>query len=187
MAVRKRTGVSMKRLISIILALVLAISMAACGGSGGNTEGNTGNKSENTSSAASEASEEPADSAEAANNVDAADSVETADSVATAENPATASSRILVVYFSRTGEQYTVGVIDHGNTAIVAEMIAERTGADLFEVLPVDDHYPMTYDELTDVAKKEQNDNARPAYAGEVPDLSQYDTVFIGAPVWWGD
>ena len=38
-----------------------------------------------------------------------------------------------------------------------------------------------------DVAKKEQNENARPAYAGEVPDLSQYSTIFIGAPVWWGD
>ncbi len=96
-------------------------------------------------------------------------------------------SDILVVYFSRTGEQYTVGVIDHGNTAIVAEMIAEETGADLFEVLPSDDHYPMTYAELTDVAKQEQNDNARPAYAGEVPDLSQYNTILIGAPVWWGD
>ena len=105
----------------------------------------------------------------------------------TAENSETDGSRILVVYFSRTGEQYTVGVIDHGNTAIVAEMIAEETGADLFEVLPVDDHYPMTYDELTDVAKQEQNENARPAYAGEVPDLSKYDTIFIGAPVWWGD
>jgi flavodoxin len=94
---------------------------------------------------------------------------------------------VLVVYFSRTGEQYQVGVIDKGNTAIVAEMVAEKTGADLFEVVPADDHYPMTYAELTDVAKQEQNDNARPEYAGEVPDLSQYDTIFIGAPVWWGD
>lgn len=50
------------------------------------------------------------------------------------------ASDILVMYFSRTGEQYTVGVIDKGNTAIAAEMIAEQTGADLFEVLPVDDH-----------------------------------------------
>ena len=66
-------------------------------------------------------------------------------------------------------------------------MIAEKTGADLFEVLPQDDYYPYTYDELTDVAKQEQNDNARPAYKGEVPDLSRYDTVFFGAPVWWGD
>ena len=94
---------------------------------------------------------------------------------------------ILVVYFSRTGEQYTVGVIDEGNTAIVAKMIGEATGADLFEVLPENDTYPMTYDELTEVAKQEQNDNARPAYAGEAPDLSKYDTIFIGSPVWWGD
>ena len=93
----------------------------------------------------------------------------------------------LVVYFSRTGEQYTVGVIDKGNTAIVAEMIAEETGADLFEILPEEDYYPYTYDELTDVARQEQNENARPAYQGPVPDLSKYDTVFIGAPVWWGD
>ena len=41
--------------------------------------------------------------------------------------------------------------------------------------------------QLTDVAKKEQNENARPAYQGGVPDLSKYTTIFIGAPVWWGD
>ena len=93
----------------------------------------------------------------------------------------------LVVFFSQTGEQYTVGVIDKGNTAIVAEMIAEETGADLFEILPEEDYYPYTYDGLTDVARQEQNENARPAYQGPVPDLSKYDTVFIGAPVWWGD
>ena len=97
------------------------------------------------------------------------------------------SSKILVVYFSRTGEQYNVGVIEKGNTAIVADMIIDATGADSFEILPQKDHYPYTYKELTDVAKKEQNENARPAYAGEAPDLSQYDTIFIGAPVWWGD
>ena len=97
------------------------------------------------------------------------------------------SGRALVVYFSRTGEQYTVGVIDKGNTAIVAEMIAEAAGADLFELLPADDRYPMTYDELTDVAMREQNENARPEYAGDLPDLAAYDTIFIGAPVWWGD
>lgn len=97
------------------------------------------------------------------------------------------SSDTLVIYFSRTGEQYVVGVIDKGNTAIVAEMIADQTGADLFEVLPEDDHYPMTYDALTDVAKQEQNDKARPAYSGELPDIGSYSTIYIGAPVWWGD
>lgn len=96
------------------------------------------------------------------------------------------SSNVLVVYFSRTGEQYNVGTIDEGNTAIVANMIAERTGADTFELLPVID-YPYSYNELINVAKDEQNNNARPAYVGETPDLSQYDIIFIGAPVWWGD
>ena len=105
----------------------------------------------------------------------------------TAGTETESSSDTLVIYFSRTGEQYVVGVIDKGNTAIVAKMIAEQTGADLFEVLPAEDHYPMTYDELTEVAKQEQNENARPAYSGELPDLSGYSTIFIGAPVWWGD
>ena len=100
--------------------------------------------------------------------------------------PETTDASVLVIYFSRTGEQYNVGVIDKGNTAIVAEMIAEETGADLFEVLPQDDYYPTTYNELTEVAQQEQRDKARPAYQGELS-LDKYDTIFIGAPVWWGD
>ena len=97
------------------------------------------------------------------------------------------NGKSLVVYFSRTGEQYSVGVIDKGNTEIVAEMIAEYTGADLYQVLPEEDYYPYTYKELTDVGLQEQRDRARPAIGGELPDFSAYDTIFIGAPVWWGD
>lgn len=96
-------------------------------------------------------------------------------------------SDTLVIYFSRTGEQYDVGVIEKGNTAIVAEIIAEETGADTFEILPEADTYPTTYKELTEFAKQEQNDKARPAIAGPIPDLTGYRRVFIGAPVWWGD
>ena len=103
------------------------------------------------------------------------------------EGQDTSSSKVLVVYFSRTGEQYNVGVIEKGNTAIVADMIIDAIGADSFEILPETDYYPYTYAELTDVAKKEQNENARPAIKDALPDMSQYDTVFIGAPVWWGD
>ena len=97
-------------------------------------------------------------------------------------------SDILVVYFSRTGEQYTVGVIEKGNTSIVADLIADATGADLFEIFPEEDHYPYTYHELLDIAKTEQRQKARPSYQKEdFPDLTQYSTIFIGAPVWWGD
>ena len=152
------------------------------------------------SSAASASAPAPAESAEETVKETQSETVSTettaaeqneADASAAAETPAgtnpEGSSDTLVLYFSRTGEQYVVGVIDKGNTAIVAEMIAEETGADLFEVLPADDHYPTTYNELTDVTRQEQNDNARPAYSGELPDLGGYSTIFIGAPVWWGD
>ena len=171
---------NIRNLICLILTLGLILSLAACGNAGSSTENNfTAAPSEETGSQSAAANDKTTP--------EQTDEPVTEPPADNAEGSGSEGSRILVVYFSRTGEQYTVGVIDHGNTAIVAEMIAEETGADLFEVLPVDDHYPMTYAELTDVAKKEQNEKARPAYAGEVPDLSQYDTIFIGAPVWWGD
>ena len=96
------------------------------------------------------------------------------------------TGKTLVVFFSHTGENYNVGVIEKGNTAIIAEMIAAKTGADSFEIKPVKP-YPKTYKECTDVAKKELNDQARPEYAGGVANPAQYERVFIGAPVWWGD
>ncbi|MBP3730255.1 MAG: NAD(P)H-dependent oxidoreductase [Mailhella sp.] len=98
-----------------------------------------------------------------------------------------ASSKTLVVYFSKTGEQYGVGVISKGNTAIVAEIIAQKTGADLCEITVENDTYPTQYKPLCDVAKIELNNKARPAYNKTVADISGYDVIFIGAPVWWGD
>ena len=104
----------------------------------------------------------------------------------TAENPPAANNgKILVAFFSRAGDNYEVGVIEKGNTKIMAEMIAEKTGSDTFEIVPSKD-YPKTYKECTDVAKDEQKKNARPAYKGDV-DTSAYDTIYIGYPIWWGD
>ena len=94
-------------------------------------------------------------------------------------------SKTLVVYFSRVDENYGVGTITEGNTAIIAKMVAAKTGADIFEIEPVK-AYPKNYRECTDVAKDEQRKSARPAYKGDI-DTSGYDTVFIGWPVWWGD
>jgi len=104
----------------------------------------------------------------------------------TAESPA-ASGKSLVVYFSRTGEQDKVGVIEKGNTKIVAEMIAEKIGADTFEIVPKNDNYPMTFDALCDVAKEEQNNNVRPEIKDTVKDFDTYDTIYLGYPIWWAD
>ncbi|MBO6179358.1 MAG: flavodoxin [Selenomonadaceae bacterium] len=95
-------------------------------------------------------------------------------------------SKILVAYFSRADENYGVGVIEKGNTRILAEMIAEKTGADLFEIKPVK-AYPKEYTPATQVAKVEKEQNARPEIEGPLPDMSKYDTVFIGYPIWWSD
>ena len=78
-----------------------------------------------------------------------------------------------------------VGVVEEGNTAVLAKMIAEETGADMFEVKPAE-AYPEGYDECCDVALAEQHAGARPAYVGDI-DLSPYKTIYLGHPIWWGD
>ena len=92
----------------------------------------------------------------------------------------------LVTYFSHAGENYNVGVVEEGNTAKLAKVIAEQTGADLFEIVPVVD-YPQSYDECLEVATAEQREGARPEYVGDIENWDQYDTVFIGFPIWWGN
>ena len=97
------------------------------------------------------------------------------------------NSKVLVTYFSRTGEQYGVENISEGNTAIIAKMIAEKTGGDLFEIKVINDEYPNKYNDLVEYAKKEKQNNARPGIIGKVDNFADYDTVFIGYPNWWGD
>lgn len=96
-----------------------------------------------------------------------------------------AEAKTLVVIFSRADENYSVGVVEKGNTMILAEMIANKTGAELFEVKPAK-KYPVNYDECTKVADAEAKAGARPAIL-EDKDISEYDTIFFGYPIWWGD
>lgn len=96
-------------------------------------------------------------------------------------------SKTLVVYFSRIGEQYSVGEITEGNTAIIGKMIADIIGGDIFEIKVVDDNYPTKYGLLIQVSKLEKQVGARPEIVGGVENIDQYDTVFIGYPNWWAD
>ena len=114
-----------------------------------------------------------------------------ADTSAQKETQTTASARsgqrVLVVYFSRADENTGgVGYIEKGNTKILAELIAERTHGDLFEIKTVKP-YPKEYRPATEAAKQEKEENARPEIVGELPDLSKYDVVFLGYPIWWSD
>lgn len=89
---------------------------------------------------------------------------------------ATASGgKALVVYFSWSG-----------NTENVANAIADQTGADVFEIVP-EEAYIDDYDALLDIATEEKESGARPAIAGSIEDIAQYDVIYVGYPNWWSD
>ncbi len=92
--------------------------------------------------------------------------------------------KVLVVFFSHAGDNYAVGNIEVGNTKIVADYITELTGADQFEIV-THKYDGMAYEPLIKLAQDETRNGVLPEYEGDV-DLTQYDTVFIGGPVWWG-
>ncbi len=94
-------------------------------------------------------------------------------------------SKSIVIFFSHAGDNYSVGNIEVGNTKIVADYITEIKGADQFEIV-THKYDGMAYMPLIELAKEEANKGELPPYEGTAPDLSPYDTVFIGGPVWWG-
>lgn len=147
----------MKKLTSILLSLVFVFSFAACS--------NNSSDNSNTTSSTSQTANAPADT-----------------SKSTDENTqnSNTNSKILVVYYSATG-----------STKAVAETIANTAGADLFEITPVD---PYTSDDLnwtndnSRVSVEHNDESKRDVELTQVtPDnWDDYDTVFVGYPIWWG-
>ena len=84
-----------------------------------------------------------------------------------------------------TGGKALVAVFSwSGNTLQMAERIRDLTGGDLFRIEPATP-YTRDYNEVLDVAQAEQREDARPAIASTVDDWDEYDTIFLGYPVWW--
>ena len=111
-----------------------------------------------------------------------------------------AQSSLLVAYFSYAENAALPDDVDAsasasiqpwngaltGNTGVVADMIAQATGADLFSIRTVE-QYPDTYDATIDQGQQEQSEGARPELATHLENLDSYDTIFLGFPNWWGD
>ena len=94
----------------------------------------------------------------------------------------------LIAYFSRADENYTSDGIKNlsvGNTEVVANIIHDLTGADLFKIKPVKS-YPKDYHETTHLAQIELNNNARPAIKNKLTNTEEYDIIYLGYPNWWG-
>lgn len=86
---------------------------------------------------------------------------------------ASASKKILVVYFSHSG-----------NTKVIANQIKDLTDGDIFEILPAK-AYPSDYQACVDQAKKEINANYKPTLKTKLKNISSYDMIFVGSPCWW--
>ena len=149
----------MNKLLSIFLALAMAATLAACGaGSGG------------------EGRESPA--AGAAPAPSGPDTAYTAPE----ETPGPAGaeeSAVLVACFSATG-----------NTRGIVEQLQSVLNADLYEIVPAEPYSDedLDYGRSDCRANQEQNDpGARPAIDGAVENMADYQVVFLGYPIWWGD
>lgn len=162
----------MKKILSLLLVFSMCFALIACG-NGENAE---------TAGTTQQTLQTPSEEENSAG----IEETETSDGTQQAEDPDIDNTTVLVAYFSRTGENYSVGNIEKGNTHIVADIIAEQTGGDTFEINTITP-YPDDYDECTEIAKQEQDENARPELAASVENMEGYDIIFLGYPIWWGD
>ena len=152
----------MQRLLAAGLSAALALSLSACGGS-------TAAQDDNTASAPSGVSTGAAQPADYGN--------------------------ILIAYF--TADENTepdavssasvteIGGEEVGRVRAVADMIAAETGGELFSI-QTSVEYPEDGGALIDYAAEEQDQNARPELTTHIENLDDYDTIFIGYPIWWG-
>lgn len=201
----------MKKINGILVSLALIFGLTGC--NGGNASGGTvteSNSAANTAAAAtttteaaasassaitsalteestasessSETSESGSQSSEAAVTTAAKETVATEETAAAVTTevkteapaePVNEEEKTLVVYFSWSS-----------NTAGMAKNIADLTGADTFEIVPVNP-YPEEYTSCTEVALEERDNNARPEIQNLPASVSEYDNIIIGYPIWW--
>lgn len=151
----------MKKLTALFLSLMLVLGLAACGNNNTNLS---------TTETPSAATSEP----------EATETPTTDTSETEAADTESTGGKTLVVYYSASG-----------NTENVSNVIAETLGADLFELEPVE---PYSNDDLnwtnddSRVTREHENEDERDVelVSATVDNWSEYDTVFIGYPIWWG-
>ena len=153
-----------KQLLSCVLAGSVALTLAACSqqSAGGSSAGN-----QSTSQSTDQSREEVSSAAQSAASSEA-------------DTSGTGRGNVLVVYYSATG-----------NTENVANYIAQATGGDVFEITPAE---PYTSDDLnwsdenSRVTREHEDESLRDVEltTTQVENWENYDTVFLGYPIWWG-
>lgn len=155
----------MKKITALIMSLLMITSLAACGSNETNTPAQSEPESSQTESAQTSELQSTQES--------------TMESSEASQEEAL-TGKTLVVYFSATG-----------NTKSAANYIAQATGGDLFELEPAE---PYTDEDLnynnddSRVSREHEDESLRDVelVADTVENWDEYDTVFIGYPIWWG-
>lgn len=166
----------MKKAITILLSLIMIFCLAACGNSAGEAERSSteSNSVENRAEDDAESSQSESDNVSDTENAGLSETQQPE-----AETLQTQGNKVLVAYFSATG-----------TTKGVAEHIANGLNADIYEIIPEEPYTDadLNYNDNNSRSTIEMNDpSLRPAISGSVENMEQYDIVFIGYPIWWGE
>lgn len=106
--------------------------------------------------------------------------------------------KVLTVYFTRVGNSDFEADVDAvsgasllidgdkliGNSELLAQMVQDAVGGDIYAIR-TKKRYPSTYSATIAEAREEFNSGERPTLLGTLPDMSNYDTVFLVYPLWW--
>lgn len=160
----------MKKTISIVCIFSLLFTLTACGSQSNSTDGADSTAEPSVSQTDREQDAEQADSS--------VPSFEKVDDEQVDAEPES-DTKVLVAYFSATG-----------TTKTLAEYAADAMGADLYEITPEEPYTDEDLDYGNDHSRSslEMNDpDARPSISGSVENMEQYDIIFLGYPIWWGD
>ncbi len=160
----------MKKIIPMLLSILMVLSLAACAGNSNNpSESSTQNSTPTAST--SENTTEPSNTS-----VNEPTGSQPDD---TQPNDTETGKKVLVVYFSATG-----------TTKKLAEYAADAMDAEIYEIVPRQPYTSadLDYGDKNSRSTKEMNDpNSRPEINGSVENMADYDIVFIGYPIWWGE
>ena len=124
------------------------------------------------------------------------DSLETSQNI-NALNISNTQNKILIAYFTWSDNtivenpnsidvdaETSASVLSPGNAELIANWIAEETGGDLFSI-KTQNKYSSDYDECLNQARRERDNNERPALVGRLNNIDDYDVIFLGFPNWW--
>lgn len=197
----------MKKYLILTAFIASLLTLSACGNKIENVNSEISTEEDTFSTVSEGLTEESQTENDTSSADEGASEESTAEEISAAETSKSESSQnepvdegenggILVAYFTlpEDGSDADAGASRvvtpdgevQGNVEYFAKIIAAETGADLFQIETVQ-QYPGTHEPLVDQAAEERDNGARPELAAHIENLDDYDTIFIGYPIWWYD